>query len=178
MIGCELEIFERSLIEINKLKIADVTNCNKKVTIKNRRMYREQIIKNNTRLRVKRHREKSASNGNVTPPSPSPSSTSPIIYTKEFEKFWSIYPNKTGKGYAFECYKRAKKRKLPHIDDLIKIIEKHKLSKKWKKDEGEFIQNPSTWLNQNCWQDEVKIQNADNKKYKDYDQIMKEKGMA
>jgi len=57
--------------------------CNIKVTIINRRMYSEYKDRQNTRLRVKRHREKIAvtekkqkCNTNVTPSSPSPSPSS------------------------------------------------------------------------------------------------------
>jgi biotin operon repressor len=78
-------------------------------------------------------------------------------YTQEFERFWSAYPKKTGKGAAFKSFKKAKDK--PGIDALIVIINTHKLSDQWKKDSGQYIPNPATWLNQRRWEDEVRQSN-------------------
>ena len=67
--------FEQFLKDVNNHKFADVTICNKKVTLINRRMYREQKERENTRLRVGKFRSNAKSNINVTPPSPSPTPT-------------------------------------------------------------------------------------------------------
>jgi len=70
---------------------ANVTNCNSNVTLINRRMYREEQERINTKYRVKKHRDKKSQkqecNGDVTPPSSSSSSSKEKIslsrYTKE-----------------------------------------------------------------------------------------------
>ncbi|MDA2911413.1 hypothetical protein MYX04_10830 [Nitrospiraceae bacterium AH_259_D15_M11_P09] len=41
------------------------------------------------------------------------------------------------------------------IDTMLAKIEQQKQSRQWQKDEGEFIEHPSTWLNQRRWEDEV-----------------------
>jgi hypothetical protein len=91
LLGCDVEVLQRALNEIEKLKIADVTNGNNEVTIINRRMKREQKQRESTRLRVKRHRSNKTSNAKVTPPSSSSSSSSPSRINK-LEDLKSKYP--------------------------------------------------------------------------------------
>ena len=80
-----------------------------------------------------------------TPPSP---------VTDMFEEFWQAYPKKVGKGYAQECFKRIKPtRKL--LDTMLEAIAKQKKSDMWKRDKGQYIPNPSTWLNQKRWEDDL-----------------------
>lgn len=68
--------------EAKTLNFADVTECNKIVTLKNRRMYSEYKDRQNTRLRVKRHRLKRECNSDVTVTSSSSSSNTPYIPQK------------------------------------------------------------------------------------------------
>jgi len=71
-------------------------------------------------------------------------------YSVDFEKFWEAYPNKVGKSYAFRCWKGI--RHLPKLEVLLQAIEIQKDSEKWQKG---YIPNPSTWLNQGRWEDEI-----------------------
>jgi hypothetical protein len=72
--------FEVFINDAERLKFADVTNRNGEVTIINRRMFREQKERDNTRLRVQRFRSNkdsnATSNDNITVPSSSSSSSS------------------------------------------------------------------------------------------------------
>ena len=73
-------------------------------------------------------------------------------YIDHFNKFWVAYPKKVSKTTAEKSFKKLK------VDDelLIKMIdslEVHKQSKQWQ--DRQFIPNPSTWLNQRRWEDEV-----------------------
>ena len=71
-----------------------------------------------------------------------------------FDEFWQAYPKKVGKGYAFECFKKIKpSRKL--VDTMLEAIAKQKKSDMWKRDKGQYIPNPSTWLNQKRWEDDL-----------------------
>jgi hypothetical protein len=71
-----------------------------------------------------------------------------------FSEFWQAYPKKIGKGYAQECFKRIKpSRKL--LDTMLEAIAKQKKSDMWKRDKGQYIPNPSTWLNQKRWEDDL-----------------------
>jgi hypothetical protein len=80
-----------------------------------------------------------------TPPSP---------VTDMFEEFWQAYPKKVGKGYAQECFKKIKpSQKL--LDTMLEAIAKQKKSDMWKRDKGQYIPNPSTWLSQKRWEDDL-----------------------
>ena len=71
-----------------------------------------------------------------------------------FSEFWQAYPKKVGKGYAFECFKKIKPTK-ELVDIMIEAIKKQKKSDMWKRDKGQYIPNPSTWLNQKRWEDDL-----------------------
>ena len=82
-----------------------------------------------------------------------PYTLSPDPYTL-FDEFWQAYPKKVGKGYAQECFKKIKpSRKL--LDTMLEAIAKQKKSDMWKRDKGQYIPNPSTWLNQKRWEDDL-----------------------
>ena len=76
LIGCETAILERSISELNDLKIADVTNGHKNVTIVNRRMSRDEKTRRQATLRKRSQRQRERSHATVTPPSSSSSSSS------------------------------------------------------------------------------------------------------
>jgi hypothetical protein len=82
-----------------------------------------------------------------------PYTLSPDPYTL-FDEFWQAYPKKVGKGYAYDCFKKIKvSRKL--LDIMLEAIAKQKKSDMWKRDKGQYIPNPSTWLNQKRWEDDL-----------------------
>ena len=71
-----------------------------------------------------------------------------------FDRFWVEYPRKVSKKKAWDIWKRLK----PTPELAEKIIESVKLAKQtpqWKKDNGQFIPHPSTYLNQERWNDEL-----------------------
>ena len=69
-----------------------------------------------------------------------------------FDEFWSAYPKKVGKKDAQKAFAKVPKAEWPK---LIPSVERQKKSKQWQKDDGQYIPNPSTWLNQGRWDDEV-----------------------
>lgn len=75
-------------------------------------------------------------------------------YSQQFETFWAAYPRKTGKGKAWESFE-----KYDVTDELLgkmlETLEAAKRSAQWRKDGGQFIPHPSTWLNQRRWEDEI-----------------------
>jgi hypothetical protein len=70
----------------------------------------------------------------------------------EFEQFWACYPVKVGKKDAKKAWRKAED--LPPLFDILKAIDNAKNSHQWLKENGQFIPNPSTWLNQGRWADE------------------------
>ena len=74
-------------------------------------------------------------------------------YTKEFENFWKHYPKKVDKKKAKEKFIKLKPdEKL--VELIIKQLERLKDTNDWKKENGKYIPNPSTWLHNKRWEDE------------------------
>lgn len=67
-----------------------------------------------------------------------------------FDLFWNTYPRKVGKGKAEEAWIKNK----PNVEDVLKTLSWQKQSKQWFKENGAFIPNPSTYINQKRWLDE------------------------
>lgn len=73
-----------------------------------------------------------------------------------FDSFWAEYPKKVGKDDARKSWK---KRKVDQTlaDQMIAAVRLQRESQQWKRDGGQYIPNPSTWINQGRWQDEVPV---------------------
>lgn len=69
----------------------------------------------------------------------------------DFDAFWSAYPKKVGKEAARKAFEKSKQ----PVNVLIEAIEKQKASEQWTREGGRYIPNPTTWLNQGRWQDEL-----------------------
>ncbi|MFN3075362.1 MAG: hypothetical protein ABT940_00500 [Alphaproteobacteria bacterium] len=79
-----------------------------------------------------------------------------------FDLFWSVYPRKIGKGAAELAWKKLK----PDATLQRRIIEAVKAqckSEQWRRDGGQFIPHPATWLNGKRWEDEVEVKIAQDK---------------
>lgn len=70
-----------------------------------------------------------------------------------FDEFWACYPKKVGKGAARKAFSKVK---VP-VETLISALETQKKSPQWTRDNGQYIPNPATWLNQGRWEDEVNV---------------------
>ena len=79
------------------------------------------------------------------------------VYDERFEKFWSVYPKKVGKGAARTAFMKLKPSQ-ELTDTMIKAVRVAERSDQWRKDKGQFIPNPSTWLNQRRWEDELEVE--------------------
>ena len=76
------------------------------------------------------------------------------IYIDRFERFWKGYPKKVGKGDARKIWTRLRPSEELTLR-MINAVEIAKKSVEWTKDGGQYIPNPSTWLNQSRWEDEL-----------------------
>lgn len=72
-----------------------------------------------------------------------------------FNTFWAAYPRKVGKKTAQAAWAKIKN---PDIDLILDAISKQKKTIQWTKEKGSFIPHPTTWLNQERWNDEVDIE--------------------
>lgn len=76
-------------------------------------------------------------------------------YPPDFEDFWRAYPKKVGKAGTFKRWKAKKKNHdLPALEILLSSVRKQTQSEQWRKDNGQYIPNPETWLNHDRWEDE------------------------
>jgi len=78
----------------------------------------------------------------------------------DFNLFYSEYPKKKAKAAALKIFTK-KYKKMPPVNKLIEIIDICKKTEEWKKENGKFIPYPSTWLNQERWQDEIEVTTGD-----------------
>jgi uncharacterized protein YdaU (DUF1376 family) len=68
-----------------------------------------------------------------------------------FEEFWKAYPNKKDKQKAIKAWAKHQ----PDLSKVLKALKAQKNSEQWKKDNGQYIPLPTTWLNGARWEDEV-----------------------
>ena len=79
-----------------------------------------------------------------------------------FNEFWNAYPRKVNKKEAKQKWFKAK---LPNLDIILKALETQKQAESWQKDGGKYIPHPTTWLNQERWNDEITIERTEPNKY-------------
>lgn len=76
-----------------------------------------------------------------------------------FEAFWKEYPRKVSKKKAEQSW--LKINPTPSIvQKIMASLATHRESPQWKKDDGMFIPHPTTWLNQERWNDEINVKNV------------------
>ena len=74
------------------------------------------------------------------------------IYSEEFLKFYSAYPVKKSKKDAFKYWKKYQ----PDLNTCLVAIANQTKERKRLKNQEKFAppwKHPSTWINQNCWED-------------------------
>ena len=76
-----------------------------------------------------------------------------------FAEFWSAYPKKVGKGAAEKAWKKSK----ANLDVVLAAINSQASSDQWRKEGGQYIPNPATWINERRWEDGVsgQVENPD-----------------
>jgi len=77
----------------------------------------------------------------------------PLSNPAGFDEFWSAYPKKVGKVAALRLWKSLKVN--GNLKAVLSAIAAQKATDQWKKDGGQFIPLPATWLRQGRWDDEV-----------------------
>jgi hypothetical protein len=70
-----------------------------------------------------------------------------------FAQFWMAYPKKVGKGSAEKAWKSIKV-PLSTVGLILDALSWQTESEQWRKSGGQFIPNPTTYLNQRRWEDE------------------------
>lgn len=81
------------------------------------------------------------------------------IYAQNFESFWKAYPKKKAKPEALKAFTKVNPDTVL-MEKILRAIESAKMTDDWKKENGQFIPYPATWLNGQRWLDEVEHQKA------------------
>ena len=117
---------------------------------------KRQFVSDSSAERVAKHRErmKQSSNVTVTPPEQNRTDTehniTEQIYMSDFDVFWSEYPKKIGKEAARKAWLKSN----PNINIVLNTLSWQKESNQWFVNNGKFVPNPATWINQHRWEDE------------------------
>lgn len=86
------------------------------------------------------------------PPSPEKREETPPSIPP-FDEFWAVYPKKVGKGEAKKAFQKVK---VP-VSVLVEAVNRQRQSDQWRRDNGQYIPNPATWLNQGRWEDDLEV---------------------
>lgn len=76
------------------------------------------------------------------------------VIDERFEQFWKVYPRKQGKGKARDVFNKINPSESL-LGKMMTAVLAASVSAQWKKDNGQFIPLPATWLNQERWEDEI-----------------------
>lgn len=71
-----------------------------------------------------------------------------------FDEWYAAYPRKTNRGHAEKAWQKLNPDDVL-IDTMLVAVEIQKEQPDWKKDNGQFIPHPGTWLNNKRWLDEA-----------------------
>ena len=77
------------------------------------------------------------------------------LLQKRFDLFWAAYPKKVGKKAAQKAWKNAKVN-TDLFDKIMAAVGRARTTDQWQRENGRYIPNPSTWINQGRWDDEIK----------------------
>jgi len=81
--------------------------------------------------------------------------TRPPAADREFDEFWQAYPKRKSRGQAKKTWDKLRREKrLPPLSTILHAIAAAKAGHDWQKDGGQYIPHPSTWLNDEGWEDE------------------------
>ena len=74
----------------------------------------------------------------------------------KFDAFWSAYPRKVGKGAAEKAWKKISP-DAETVSLILSALEVQKGCEQWRRENGQYIPYPATWLNQRRWEDEPNV---------------------
>jgi hypothetical protein len=108
---------------------------------------------NKTRETKKHPSEPSEPNLPNQPPLKSPKGGD--VVDMAFRRFWECYPKKVNKAAAIRAWKKEAAIVREVQEKIMAALVLHKQQYGWRKDNGQYIPNPATWLNGRRWEDEL-----------------------
>lgn len=137
---------------LSELFAAGVPSMSEKESIYSRRMVKDASLR---AVKAKSGRKGGKQNGSKHrsehEPPPEDEIEDEIETSQAFEEFWKVFPpgRKKSKGTAREAFFKAVKKTT--AAEIIAAAEQYAGSQVGK---GEFVKMPSSWLNQECWNDD------------------------
>ena len=77
------------------------------------------------------------------------------VANTDFDQFWQAYPRKQGRKKALSSWQSSTMK--PEVQIILNSLELQKKSEQWRKDGGQYIPMPTTWINQERWNDQLHI---------------------
>lgn len=81
----------------------------------------------------------------------------PYSPLEAFELFWNLYPKKNGKKPSSEKFLKLIEKNPELAEVIINDLTARKQTTIWTKDNGKYVPNATTYLNQERWQDELEL---------------------
>lgn len=78
-------------------------------------------------------------------------------FPDDFKLFWKAYPKKQAKQDALKAWKQTEKIR-PAVQTIVDKLNLLKATWNWKKEKGQYVPKPATWLRSGCWDDEVEVE--------------------
>lgn len=75
-------------------------------------------------------------------------------YSQEFVSFWSSYPKKIGKDAAWRAW-QSRNGTMPGLPIILEAVQRQAATEQWRRDGGQYIPHPATWINQGRWDDVI-----------------------
>ena len=75
------------------------------------------------------------------------------VLTGAFDRFWGAYPRHQGKEAARKAWAKIRPDDAL-LAEMLAALERQRASDQWRRDGGQFIPYPATWLNGRRWEDE------------------------
>mgnify|MGYP006284557997 CR=1 FL=1 len=127
---------------------------------------RRQFQSDSSAARVAKHRrrKKQECNVTVTPPDTDtdtdteitpPTPSRGVSVDDGFAKFWEAYPRKAGKRDALKAWTKIKPDESLEVT-ILAAVRRQAQSDGWRKDGGQFVPYPATYLRGERWLDELK----------------------
>jgi hypothetical protein len=79
-----------------------------------------------------------------------------INNNSNFLDFWEWYPKKVGKDAAYKAWIKLK----PDYDLVVNALLWQRETRQWQAEDGKYIPNPATYLNQGRWKDEAPLEQS------------------
>ena len=79
---------------------------------------------------------------------------------EEFGRFYEAFPKKRSRGDAFKAWQQTSS-KRPALERILKAIAVLKASPDWRRDAGQYIPYPATWLRAWGWDDVPEVDLGD-----------------